>query len=156
MNLTITFYRNLSLLLLGLNIALLTFFFWPCSPRPSKNGRITGDKAREYMNFTDQQHQQFLEYANLHRERMHHYNEQQRRLLGQYFLPLTALQTPSADDSLLMAIQRIEGQKIEETYQHFQGIKALLSKEQYAGFEAFVHKATDQILQLQKPPKPKK
>lgn len=144
MKLSTVFYRNLSLILLCLNIALLAFFFLARPPHPK------GHRAAKVMNFTEQQEVQFRKYADQHKEQVTAYNEQQRSLIERYFSTLKANAPAVNADSLLQIFQTLEKQKVEITYQHFQEIKALLHEEQYADFENFVEQSMNRVLQRSK------
>ena len=148
MSLSTTFYRNLSIALLCLNLALIAFFFLMAPPHP-KYGPM-GKKATEILHFSAQQEKQFLEYANQHKQQMKAYNKEQRQLVEQYFTPLTTTNSTTPSDSLLTAIKQLEQQKIQSTYQHFQEIKAFLEEDQLDNFEDFVNNSLLRVLQGRK------
>ncbi|MGH1337994.1 MAG: hypothetical protein ACRBFS_17870 [Aureispira sp.] len=144
MSLSTKFYRNLSIVLLCLNLALLAFFFL-MAPPPHKH-RHHHKHAKELLQFDDQQQEQFRQYANKHKQQITTYNKEQRLLIEQYFSPLTTPDVSIQSDSLLIAIHALEKQKIQSTYQHFQEIKDILRTDQLPSFKQFVNNSMTVIL----------
>lgn len=146
MSLNIKFYRNLSIVLLCINLALLAFFF--LMPPPHHHPRTpNGNHAKKHMSLTEQQQDKFMLLATQHQKQMIHYNQQQHSLIEQYFSPLINPNIVIHSDSLLTAIKRLEEQKVTITYQHFEDIKNILQENQYTLFEDFVQKSINIILQ---------
>ena len=69
----------------------------------------------------------------------------QRTLVSPFFDGLIDKPTTSKD-SLLQEIQRLEKEKIQLTYKHFEEIKAMLKPEQLASFEPFMKTILKEIL----------
>ncbi len=148
------FFKYLTIGLFLMNMSLIAFFF-VMRPKPPA-GPFRG-QAPEMMQLDQQQRTAFSRMVAQHVRQMEGYNNAQRTLLQTYFDRLLDSTITSNTDTLLRQIQQVERQKIESTYNHFEGVQALLRPEQQAGFERFVRGAMESILTQSRsaPPPPK-
>ena len=137
------FYKYTTLGLLLLNILMVAFFMFT---RPRPQGAAFAARVFEILHLDEQQQPAFRETAEAHNQQMVAIEEQQRQLLERYFRSLTEPEAQINSDSLLQQVEKLEGQKIESTYQHFAEVKKLLRTDQQAHFAEFVNSALRVIL----------
>jgi len=147
------FYKYAAIGLLLLNIAMMTFFFLVKSKHAHGRGLEKGAKA--ILQLDDTQNDAFLKLVKKHRQKMNAFNEDQKELLKPYFDSL--VDSTGSQKEVLDKVEKLERQKIESIYQHFQEIKSILRPEQLSNFEEFMNHAIKRILpgSGKKPPPPK-
>ncbi len=153
-------YKSATWALLALNVIVLAFFVFikPTHQMPPNPLR---EFAKTEMNLDENQYQLFIKSADKHRKQIIELETQQNDLLQKYFshLIVDTLTNNNAanNDENLAALQSIEKQKIELTYQHFVEIKSLLKPTQYESYAVFLQKALDRFFKKnkknRKPPK---
>lgn len=151
------FYIAIILGLVGLNLVVLAFFLFT---RPRSQHRPPPKKFQsevvKILRLNKQQATTFNALADEHRLQINAINERKAKLLLPYFERLADTSKRINADSILNQLQQAEKEKIEATYQHFQEIKKILSKEQLPDFEILISRITDRILsgEQKKPPPP--
>ena len=149
------FYKYATWGLLVLNLSMIAFFFLtrPEPPLPH-SAKSFLPQAIEMLHLDEQQRAAFEQSARAHNQEMNSINEQQQELLLPYFQSLADSSKSIDTEKLVSQIQRLEGDKVESTYRHFQSVKSILRPEQQAFFEAFMNHALRIILLEQKNPPP--
>ena len=157
---SLLFYKWSTFLLLGINLACLSFMFFFRRPAPQNMKRerpAKGELAQKAMRLNDEQFQLFQLEAQQHISLMDSLNRRQKELLTSYFEPLSTRKENMDHDRLMRLVQQAEKTKIESTYQHFENIRKILKPNQYADFQRFMDRALRRILFKEKknrrPPK---
>lgn len=145
------FYQYATWGLLLLNLILLGILFMGIPP-----GAV-GNRAVDTLRLDKIQHEAFLTSAKKHEEIMKTLMVKQSALLKPYFQQLTNSNKEISNDPLFVAINVLEKQKIEATYEHFKEIKNILREDQMPDFEAFIDRMLGRILVEKEkvPPSPK-
>lgn len=147
-------YKWSTFFLLLINFGMLTFFF---STKPSHPNEDRFRKTvKEELNLNSTQEKLFLRSAEKHEEIITNLNKQQEALWIVYFNTLKTTATSAKKDSISMDLQRIEFQKIDVTYQHFEEVKSFLNQSQMDGFEIFLDRILERITRKEKNPRPPK
>lgn len=144
----IKFYKITTLVLLILNISVLTFFFIT-KPNPQHGPRGNNPYMKEVvkkLHLDEEQNVKFSESARKHNQKMVEISHAQKKLLKPYFLSISLENKAIDKDSILTEIQKLEVDKINETYLHFEEVKKLLKPEQQKSFEEFLSKAINKIM----------
>lgn len=154
----LTFYKYASGGLLLLNIVVLAFFLLTKpghQPQPPSNNFQS--EVIDALDLDTQQASAFRALAEDHNQQMRSISGQQQQLLMPYFESLTSSSPTIDSEGVLNQFQQLEREKIEVTYQHFQEIKSMLTKEQLTGFETFMDTFIHTLLLDKKknPPPPK-
>lgn len=126
-------------------------------PKTHGNGasqiQVIGDK----LSLTADQMDQYTEMAKEHRETIKRLQEQQKPLVQSYFELLKVPIDSQAYEQLISKILALERNKITYTYSHFEGLKAILTKNQTAQFDKIVDDIVHVLLGEEKnmPPRPR-
>ena len=143
----LNFYKISTITLLLVNVAMITFFLITRhAPPPNRGNKGMLKSARDIMNLSGDQDEQFLMFADKHKEQMQSLNMNQRKQLRAYFELVSHSSEQTNKEEVMEMILSLEKQKIESTYNHFEEIKGTLKEEQYADFEEFKRKALGFIL----------
>lgn len=143
----IKFYKYTVWGLLGLNIGVLAFFLLSNPrPRPQALRQNSRSEIIEMLHLNDQQAVKLNELADEHKQKMKEISDRQAQLLSPYFESLVYSDESIEKDSILHVYQQSEREKIEETYQHFHEIKALLKEDQLPDFKKFMTRTTGRLL----------
>lgn len=102
--------------------------------------------AKKALQLDDAQFDAFVASANDHHHRLSKLRDQEREHLQRYFEHLIRDTTTLPDEALLEAIEGIQRQKIQETYQHFATIKKILTPAQDAAFETFMRHVLKHVI----------
>lgn len=147
------FYKYATWALLLLNMGLLVFFLLtkPRPPHPPPPHQFQAEVI-ELLELNEQQISTFKKLAEEHGQKLTSINEQQQKRLPSYFNSLITSSNPINNDSILVELQRLEREKIEVTYQHFQDIKSMLNKNQLPHFENLMERFIDRLLLKKSPP----
>lgn len=140
-------YQWSTWVLLLLNVSMIAFFFLTKPNHPNREPLF--QSAKTEMNLSDDQYNLFTQSAEKHKAQIEQLNDKQKQVLQLYFGSLTSNDSIN-NDSLLVQLQNTEKHKISITYEHFREIKTLLKPEQYPAYDAFVQRAIDRILRLDK------
>ena len=159
----IKFYKYAVLLLVLINLSIVGFLFFTrpeFHQRPPKHEHKARFKnvAMDMLALDQQQRMQFELSAKTHHHKMDSLSNLQRKLLKPYFQSLANVPVKSSNKkSALNEIQRLEGEKIDVTYAHFQEVKSFLKDGQEEGYNRFVDEAVKILLfePKKKPPPPK-
>lgn len=132
-----TLYKIVVLVLLTINIVQVSFFLLTKKPKNnSKNNNKPS--AREMLYLEDSQQIQFKKFSEIHHEAMVLLQEEQKKVVKNYFMQPT--------DSLLNRITVIEAEKIKVTETHFENMRSVLKDDQLLYYEQFKDKALKFIL----------
>lgn len=137
----LTFYKYGTYGLLVMNVMMLAFFFFfrPKSSRP--HTRQFEQEAMKMLSLDETQRFAFKDAAKKHGSQVRGLNEDNRRLVEQFFLD-----DGSTDSLLISKIQQLESQKLILTKKHFEEIKNILKPDQIKHFEPFKRRALGIIL----------
>ncbi|MEL7159741.1 MAG: hypothetical protein AAFN92_03210, partial [Bacteroidota bacterium] len=144
--------RVATLTLLLLNFVLLGFLFLGSKPPPKSPPSV---RANERFDLDPEQHERFLQSADVHRAEMRRISAEQRQLLREYFGTLGLTTHPT---SLPERITELEAEKITGTYDHLLRVKQLLRPDQLKEFPRFMEHVQERILgkREKKPRAPRK
>lgn len=137
---TSNFYKYLSILLLILNIAALSFIFL------GRKGHLMNKGAAHMLQLNTDQQELFDASAIKHHESIQTINSKHAETLKTYFETLTGNELITLKDSLLTEINTLEKSKLEITYNHFKEIKSLLNEDQLPEFDNFMEHMLRRIL----------
>ena len=144
----IKFYKYGMLGLLILNISIISFFF---ITKPKHPNELPGDS--NFMRSTlvdleldEDQKEIFYQSSMRHNTMMRKISEDQKSLLKPYFLSISHSKDYINKDSIIIEIQKLEEKKVNETYVHFEEVKALLKPEQQKNFDEFLLHAIGRIM----------
>lgn len=140
------YYRYATYFLLLLNLAVLGTWWWTAGPPQSQAARI--QHAINVLKLDPNQATVFRQSVERHVTGMQDLRTTQQQHLEVYFAGLTQPETLNEQDraALLEQLQTLERKKIEQTYQHFVEIKALLKPEQEEAFKRFVDHVLRKVL----------
>lgn len=122
-----TFYRNLSIFLLVLNLGTLGWLFLRRSGPPSPPSLPLGQSVVARLELDEVATANFYVSVDRHKEQIQTLNREKRQLLRQYFSPMTRGRQvdSSARAELLEAIASSEIDRILVTEEHFRGIEEI-------------------------------
>ena len=144
------FYKIAASVLFILNIGVLAFFLSHRSHGPHPHRKAVNQQFQnstfKLLDLNEEQQVLFLKYAKKHHQEMQVLQQEQRTLMPTCFNSLIDTTKVEQAKNSILELQRIEGEKIQTTYKHFQDIQSILTKEQLPRFGEFVKKATGVLL----------
>ncbi|UZR99358.1 hypothetical protein [Chondrinema litorale] len=149
----IQFYKWALIAMILLNIGLLTFLVIN-KPQPHRLGntlhpnerRAFREVAANILQLDEQQKSQFIELTKKHNRQMRAIEMKQKEILKVYFGKLLEKNDTTNANKLIGEVNKLEKEKIEVTYEHFEEVKSILKDNQYIGYEEFVDKALEKLL----------
>lgn len=144
----VKFYKITTLVFLILNISVISFFFIT-KPKPQHGPHGNNHFMKEVvkdLQLDKVQYEKFSTSAKKHNQKMVQISHSQKKLLRPYFISISNDNNDINKDSILAEVQKLEVQKVNETYLHFEEVKKLLNSEQVKSFDKFLSKAIRKIM----------
>ncbi len=143
-----TMFKVGFILMILLNAVLIFLLLKPHPLHPPQHAKGSfKDKIRNTLMLDDQQQDRFEELAKEHHDTMMKINKEQKELVRTYF---NFLKTEGAQvwnqGELMKQIQQFESKKVEATFQHFQDLKGICTKDQLTRFDEIIDEITSVLL----------
>ena len=137
----------LVILLLLLNISIIIFFVFIGHERPPMGPPKVDKLITETLNLDEKQIARFNTMKREHHHQMMQLDKQYVELLQQYFELLNVKQLEnSSKDSLENMVEKIQLQKAQITFRHFQELKSLCRPDQIERFQELIPELSKIIL----------
>ncbi|WP_339756299.1 hypothetical protein [Algoriphagus aquimarinus] len=119
----------------------------PKMPPPRQNGLM--EVISKKLDLDSNQKAEYFELAKDHSRSVADVEAKQKRLMKNYFEFLDKADA-TGQAEILEQIEELEGEKISVTYQHFEDLKSICSKDQLAHFEEIIEDVLRVIVNDQK------
>jgi len=135
--------------LMILNLTVLGFIlFKPTSnPETASEYKVPNPSIRseiiEILNLNEEQITHFHSLADEHRDEMRRLEVLKTDLLSTYFESIVDSSAMNKKEATLSALQKLEVQKLEATYEHFRKFNELLAEDQLSDFKKVMGKITN-------------
>ena len=146
---TTQLYKYTTWFLLAVNIGMLLFLFFTMRPPPNREEGLA-EHMKQTLNLTSEQMPIFTSSTEKYKQHVNMVSTQQKQILRAYFL--TLVDVPADKEALLLQLQQLEKQKIQNSYQHLQEIKNILSPDQIPDYKQFMAEALEIMLSDKKKP----
>lgn len=135
--------------LIVLNLTVLGFILFKSnsSPETASEYRSPSPSIRseiiEILNLNEEQITHFHSLADEHRDEMRRLEVLKTGLLSTYFESIVDSSAMDKKEATLSALQKLEAQKLEATYEHFRKFNELLEEDQLSDFKKVMGKITN-------------
>jgi len=151
-----TMFKVGFIIMILLNAVLIFLLIKPHLQHPPQQARGSfKDKISNTLMLDEQQQDRFEEFAKEHHQTMMKIDKEQKELVRTYF---NFLKSEGAQvwnqGELMKQIQQFESKKIEATFQHFQDLKGICSKDQLLLFDDIIDEITGVMLSDKKNNRP--
>lgn len=143
----LNFYKYTTLALILLNLSIIAFFVFTkphppnMPPKMEHGGHEFKNHIVDVLHLDEVQFEKFEQSAKKHSEIMDVINQQEHKLVKEYFQKLGSSNQDLPNDSILIKLEIIDKKKLVSTYKHFEEVKSILNKDQEKYFEKFLNEA---------------